>query len=58
MMLRTKRHLRVRYADTDQMKFAYYGVYFEYFEQGRSDLLRSVGLPVCHPGRAWDFCSR
>lgn len=37
--------VRVRYADTDQMKFAYYGKFFEYFEQGRSDLLRSIGLP-------------
>lgn len=37
--------VRVRYADTDQMKFVYYGKFFEYFEQGRSDLLRAVGLP-------------
>ncbi len=37
--------IRVRYADTDQMKFVYYGKFFEYFEQGRSDLLRAVGLP-------------
>jgi len=37
--------IRVRYADTDQMKSAYYAKYFEYFEQGRSDLLRSVGMP-------------
>ena len=37
--------IRVRYADTDQMKFVYYGKYFEYFEQGRSDLLRQIGLP-------------
>ena len=37
--------IRVRYADTDQMKFVYYGKFFEYFEQGRSDLLRSAGLP-------------
>jgi acyl-CoA thioester hydrolase len=37
--------IRVRYADTDQMKFAYYGRFFEYFEQGRSDLLRTIGLP-------------
>jgi acyl-CoA thioester hydrolase len=27
------------------MKFAYYGKFFEYFEQGRSDMLRSIGLP-------------
>jgi acyl-CoA thioester hydrolase len=27
------------------MKSAYYGRYFEYFEQGRSDLLREIGMP-------------
>jgi acyl-CoA thioester hydrolase len=37
--------VRVRYADTDQMKHVYYSKYLEYFEQGRSDLLRRVGLP-------------
>ena len=37
--------VRVRYADTDQMRFVYYGKFFEYFEQGRSDLLREIGLP-------------
>lgn len=37
--------IRVRYADTDQMRRAYYGNYFSYFEEGRSELLRSIGLP-------------
>lgn len=37
--------IRVRYADTDQMKFVYYSKYLEYFEQGRGDLLRQIGLP-------------
>ena len=37
--------IRVRYADTDQMRIVYYGKFFEYFEQGRSDLLRAIGLP-------------
>lgn len=37
--------VRVRYADTDQMKMTYYGKFFEYFEQGRSDLLRNIGMP-------------
>ncbi|HET9131329.1 MAG TPA: thioesterase family protein [Terriglobia bacterium] len=37
--------IRVRYADTDQMNGVYYGKYFEYFEQGRSDLMRAIGLP-------------
>jgi acyl-CoA thioester hydrolase len=27
------------------MKMVYYGKYFEYFEQARSELLRSIGLP-------------
>jgi acyl-CoA thioester hydrolase len=41
----TRTDIRVRYADTDQMRMVYYAKYFEYFEQGRSDLLREVGLP-------------
>ena len=44
-MIRRTTDIRVRYADTDQMKFVYYGKYFEYFEQGRSDFLRSLGMP-------------
>ncbi len=43
-MIKHVTDIRVRYADTDQMKFVYYGKYFEYFEQGRSDLLREIGL--------------
>jgi acyl-CoA thioester hydrolase len=27
------------------MRVVYYGKFFEYFEQGRADLLRNVGLP-------------
>lgn len=37
--------IRVRYADTDQMKVVYHGKYLEYFELGRSALIRSLGLP-------------
>jgi acyl-CoA thioester hydrolase len=37
--------IRVRYADTDAMKVVNNGRYFEYFEVGRSELLRSLGLP-------------
>lgn len=44
-MIKHTTSIRVRYADTDQMKFVYYGKFFEYFEQGRSDLLRGIGLP-------------
>jgi acyl-CoA thioester hydrolase len=44
-MLFHKTIIRVRYADTDQMGFVYNGKYFEYFEVGRTELMRSVGLP-------------
>ncbi len=45
MMIKHSTSIRVRYADTDQMRSVYYGKYFEYFEEARSDLLRSLGLP-------------
>ncbi len=44
-MLKHFTELRVRYADTDQMRFAYNGKYFEYFEVGRTEMMREVGLP-------------
>ena len=36
--------IRVRYAETDQMGFVYYGVYAQYYEVGRVELLRSLGV--------------
>jgi len=36
--------LRVRYAETDQMGVVYYGNYFIYFEIGRVEFCRAVGL--------------
>ena len=39
-----KTSLRVRYGETDQMGFAYYGVYAQYYEVGRVELLRSLGI--------------
>ena len=35
--------LRVRYGDTDQMGFAYYGNYLRWFEIGRAEMMRSLG---------------
>ena len=43
-MIISETKIRVRYADTDQMKMVYYAKYFEYFEQSRSDLLRNIGM--------------
>ena len=39
-----KTKLRVRYGETDQMGFVYYGVYAQYYEVGRVELLRSIGI--------------
>ncbi len=43
-MLEHKTEIRVRYADTDQMKYAYNGKYFEYFEVGRTEMMRDLNL--------------
>ena len=43
-MLIHKTTLRVRYADTDQMHYAYNGKYFEYFEVGRTEMMREQEL--------------
>jgi acyl-CoA thioester hydrolase len=44
-MIKHTTQIRVRYADTDQMKVVYHGKYLEYFEVGRAALIRSLGLP-------------
>jgi acyl-CoA thioester hydrolase len=36
---------RVIYGDTDQMGVVYYANYLRWFEKGRSELLRQIGLP-------------
>jgi acyl-CoA thioester hydrolase len=36
--------LRPRYAETDQMGFVYYGRFAEYYEVGRVETMRSLGL--------------
>ena len=36
--------LRVRYGETDQMGYCYYGNYAMYFEVGRVEALRSLGM--------------
>ncbi|MFT5859486.1 MAG: acyl-CoA thioester hydrolase [Flavobacteriaceae bacterium] len=36
--------LRVRYGETDQMGYSYYGNYAQYFEVGRVEALRALGI--------------
>ncbi len=35
---------RVRYGETDQMSFVYHGNYAQYFEMGRTEWLRDLGI--------------
>lgn len=43
-MYTSKTHIRVRYGETDQMGYVYYGNYAMYFEVGRVESLRQLGL--------------
>jgi acyl-CoA thioester hydrolase len=43
-VIKTESMIRVRYADTDQMRIVHHAKYFEFFEIARSDLLRSIGM--------------
>lgn len=43
--LSSKTHLRVRYAETDQMGIVYHANYLVWFEVGRSELFRELDLP-------------
>ncbi len=43
-MYRHTTRLRVRYADTDRMDQVYYGRYAEFFEVGRVETMRSLGI--------------
>ena len=36
--------VRVRYGETDQMGYMYYGNYAQFYEVGRVEMLRSLGL--------------
>lgn len=43
-MIHTTHYIRVRYGETDPMKYVYYGNYAEYFEVARVELFRSIGM--------------
>lgn len=43
-MYKTETNIRVRYGETDQMQYVYYGVYAMYYEVGRVESLRQLGL--------------
>lgn len=43
-MIKAETTVRVRYGETDQMGFVYYGVYAQYYEVGRVEAIRSLGF--------------
>ena len=43
-MYTSETKIRVRYGETDQMGFAYYGNYAEYYEVARVESLRQLGM--------------
>ena len=43
-MFQSTTKVRVRYAETDQMGFCYYGNYAQYYEVARVEALRSLGI--------------
>jgi acyl-CoA thioester hydrolase len=43
-MYQSETHVRVRYGETDQMGFVYYGIYAMYYEVARVEALRKLGL--------------
>lgn len=43
-MFRNETKIRVRYGETDQMGYVYYGNYAQYLEVGRVEWLRAMGV--------------
>ena len=43
-MYSSETQVRVRYSETDQMQYVYYGNYATYYEVGRVEVLRQLGM--------------
>jgi acyl-CoA thioester hydrolase len=43
-MFKASTHIRVRYAETDQMNVVYHGNYAQYFEASRGEAIRGLGI--------------
>lgn len=43
-MYTTETKLRIRYSETDRMGYTYYGNYAQYYEIGRTELIRKFGI--------------
>lgn len=47
-MMQSELFLDVRYYETDQMGIVHHSNYVRYFECGRTDMLKKLGLPIEH----------
>ena len=45
-MMQSELFLDVRYYETDQMGIVHHSNYVRYFECGRTDMLKKLGLPI------------
>jgi len=43
-MYLSETNVRVRYAETDKMGYLYHGNYAQFYEMGRVEMIRSLGL--------------
>jgi len=43
-MISSKTEVRIRYSETDKMGYVYYGNYAQFFEIGRTNMLRDYGM--------------
>ena len=43
-MIQRETSLRVRYGETDKMNYSYYGNYALYYEVGRTEMMRELGM--------------
>jgi acyl-CoA thioester hydrolase len=53
-MIKRITQVRVRYSETDQMGYVYYGNYPAFFEVGRAELVRDLGVPYADLERVHD----
>ncbi len=51
--------IRVRYGETDQMGYMYYGNYPAFLEVARAELLRSIDFPTTPNGlKIWHYADQ
>lgn len=57
-MYKHETQIRVRYGETDQMGYVYYGNYSQYYEVGRVEAMRSIGIPYAELEKNMEYGCR